>query len=72
MKLMQGETVLGAIVIESCDMPWWHGHFEPQPPFEAVRSLFDELALAIDAQRDPAVMSDAYTAVMQLGLSLAT
>ncbi|MEZ0096339.1 hypothetical protein [Streptacidiphilus sp. EB129] len=51
-------------------MPWWHGHFEPAPPFESVRPLFDELARSVDAKEDPAAMSEAFQAVVQLGLSI--
>ena len=67
MKLRQGETVLGSIVIEALDMPWWQGRFEPTDAFDSVRPIFDELSRVV-ATGDPDAMGLAFSNMRDLGL----
>ena len=49
-RLYRGDILLGEVAIapDECDFPWFVGYLEPAPAFEAVRSLFEDQAEAVD------------------------
>ncbi|SEN17285.1 hypothetical protein [Actinacidiphila rubida] len=67
MQLKQGDTVLGALIIDDGDMPWWHGHFQPAPDFEPLRPAFDAWFQAVE-DGDESAMDSAYRSLEALGL----
>jgi hypothetical protein len=51
--LKEGEKVLGQILVEGADQPWFLGTFKPTPAFEAYRPLFArEQELVTDDSED--------------------
>ncbi|MEY9962217.1 hypothetical protein ABIA33_000238 [Streptacidiphilus sp. MAP12-16] len=67
MQLRMGDTLLGSIIVEERDMPWWLGRFEAAPEFDSVRPLFDDWSRAVKAADDGA-MDAAFNALRDLGL----
>ncbi|MFF0416530.1 hypothetical protein ACFYUY_39655 [Kitasatospora sp. NPDC004745] len=42
-RLMQGDTLVGELHAEGCDMPWFRYRFAAGPGWERVRELFERL-----------------------------
>ncbi|SNT23058.1 hypothetical protein SAMN05216252_117131 [Actinacidiphila glaucinigra] len=46
-RLMRGDTVIGNLADDGCDMPFFLLRFTPEPGWEAVRPRFEALAAAV-------------------------
>jgi hypothetical protein len=69
MQLKQGDTLLGTLVVDSGDMPWWHGRFQPTSEFEPIRPAFNAWSEAVDDGNE-STMDSAYRSLEALGLAI--
>lgn len=72
MQLKQGDTLLGTLVVDGGDMPWWYGHFQPTVDFAPARPLFDALSQAVeDGDESAMVAADQVLEEMDLVITVA-
>ncbi|MFI1094421.1 hypothetical protein [Streptomyces sp. NPDC020917] len=57
MQLKLGDTLLGTLVVDGGDMPWWYGHFQPTVEFTPARPLFDEWSRAVEESDEAAMIA---------------
>lgn len=64
MQLKQGDTLLGTLVVDGGDMPWWY--------FAPARPLFDALSQAVeDGDESAMVAADQVLEEMDLVITVA-
>jgi hypothetical protein len=67
--LKRGDTLLGTLRVVGAEHPWTLCEFEPQPPFEEVRPLFEHEIALLDAN-DMSAWAEAYQQIAHLNLRL--
>ncbi|WP_432094057.1 hypothetical protein [Streptomyces sp. bgisy100] len=68
---MQGDTLLGSLVLDRFDQPWFHCRFSPTPAWEPVRPTVEAWTRAVErGDGDDHELTAALEAVDALRLSL--
>src|SRR3954471_24072963 len=72
LELKQGELLLGTLIVDDIDQPWFMCNFVATPDFEAIRPLFDAELAIIEGSDDLDVVKweEAWSPIEALGLQL--
>lgn len=69
-ELLRGGVVLGVVVLEGSDFPWFYGRLKPSPKYGSVEPLFAEMHRVLEAEGFTEKSGELAERIMEPGIQM--